>query len=49
MGRYGFIFFSEEIAQLEAFKATLKDPDEIAKVDAQIAELKAKQAEKQGE
>lgn len=49
MGRYGFIFFSEEIAQLEAFKKTLKDPAEIAKVDAEIAELYKKQSGKQGE
>lgn len=49
MGGWGMIFFSEKIAQLEAFKATLKDPAEIAKVDAEIAELKAKQAEKKGE
>ena len=49
MGQWGFLFFSEKIAQLEAFKATLKDPAEIAKVDAEIAELKAKEAEKQGE
>ena len=48
MGHFGIMFFSEEIAQLEAFKKTLKDPVEIAKVDAQIQELKAKQAEKQG-
>lgn len=45
MGKYGFIFFSEEIAQLEAFKRTLTDEVEIAEVDKQIAELKAKQAE----
>lgn len=49
MGDWGVFFFSERITQLEAFKATLKDPVEIAKVDAEIAELKAKQAEKQGE
>lgn len=48
MGEWGWIFFSEKISQLEAFKKTLKDPEEIAKVDAEIADLKAKQAEKQG-
>ena len=48
MGEWGWIFFSEKIAQLEAFKKTLKDPAEIAKVDAEIAELKAKQEQKQG-
>lgn len=45
MGKYGFFFFSEEIAQLEAFKQTLTDEVEIAEVDKQIAELKVKQAE----
>jgi hypothetical protein len=48
MGKWGTFFFSERITQLEAFKATLKDPSEIAKVDAEIAELKAKE-EKKGE
>ena len=41
----GLFFFSKEIAQLEAFKATLTDPAEIAEVDRQIAELRAKEAE----
>lgn len=49
MGDFGWFFFSEKIAQLEAFKKTLTDPAEIAKVDAEIAELKAKQKEKKGE
>lgn len=48
MGDFGWIFFSEKLAQLEAFKKTLKDPAEIEKVDAEIAELKAKQSGKQG-
>ena len=42
MGRYGLFFFSEEIAQLEAFKATLKDEAEIAKVDEAIRVLQEK-------
>lgn len=41
-----FIFLSKDIAQLEAYKATLKDPKKIAKVDARIAELKAKEEKK---
>lgn len=45
MGKYGFFFFSEEIAQLEAFKKTLTNADEIAEVDRQIEELRVKQAE----
>jgi hypothetical protein len=49
MGQWGFFLFSEKLAQLEAFKKTLTDPAEIAKVDAEIAELKAKQSGKQGE
>ena len=48
MGDFGFLFFSEKLAQLEAFKKTLTDPAEIAKVDAEIAELKAEQSGKQG-
>ena len=44
MSKWGFIFFSEEIAQLEAFKATLTNPDEIAEIDRQIAELREKAA-----
>lgn len=49
MGDWGFIFFSEKIAQLKAFRATLTDPAHIAEVDNEIAELEAKQAEKKGE
>lgn len=45
MGKWGILFFSEEIAQLEAFKKTLTSADEIAEVDKQIEELRAKQAE----
>lgn len=45
MGRWGIIFFSEEIAQLEAFKKTLTDPAEIAEVERKIAELREKEAE----
>jgi hypothetical protein len=41
MGNFGLFLFSEEIAQLEAFKKTLTDPTEIAEVDAKIAKLKA--------
>lgn len=40
MGMFGTFFFSEEIAQLEAFKATLSNPAEIAEVDKQIADLR---------
>lgn len=42
MGKWGVLFFSEEIAQLEAYKATLKNEADIAKVDEAIAVLKAK-------
>lgn len=49
MGNFGFFLFSEEITQLKEFRKTLRDPAEIAKVDAQIAELEAKKAEKKGE
>jgi hypothetical protein len=46
---WGLFLFSQEIAQLEAFKATLTDPAEIADVEKTIALLKAKEAEKKGE
>ena len=36
MGIFGIIFFSKEVAQLEAFKATLTDAEEIAKVEKAI-------------
>lgn len=49
MGMFGYIFFSKEIAQLEAFKKMLKDPDEIASVEKTIELLKKKEAEKKGE
>ncbi|MBR5273599.1 MAG: hypothetical protein IKU25_09475 [Clostridia bacterium] len=45
MGKWGFLFFSEKIAQLEAFKETLKDADEIAQVDETIALIKSKMDE----
>ena len=45
MGLWGAFFFSKEIAQLEAFRATLTDANEIAKVDEAIELLKAKGAE----
>jgi hypothetical protein len=49
MGMFGYIFFSEEITQLEAFKKTLKDPAEIADVEKTIELFKKKEAEKKGE
>lgn len=42
MGKFGIIFFGKTIAQLEAFKATLKDPKEIAEVDEAIRVLQEK-------
>ena len=49
MGEWGWFLFSEKIAQLKAFRATLTDPAQIADVDKEIAELEAKQAAKKGE
>ena len=45
MGLWGAFFFSKEIDQLEAFKKTLTDPAEIARVDEAIKLLKEKSAE----
>lgn len=42
MGWFGSLWMSEDIAQLEAFRKTLSDPEEIAKIDEKIATLKAK-------
>lgn len=39
MGKWGTFFFSEEIAQLKAFKKTLTREEEIADVDKQIEVL----------
>lgn len=50
MGKWGLFLFSEEIAQLEAFKKTLTDADEIADVERTIELLRKKEAEvKKGE
>lgn len=45
MGLFGTIFFSKEVAQLEAFKATLTDAEEIAKVEKAIEILKQADAD----
>lgn len=45
MGLFGTIFFSKEVAQLEAFKATLTDAAEIAKVERAIEILTKADAE----
>lgn len=45
MGIWGYLFFSQQIAQLEAFKKTLKCENEIADVEKTIALLKKKKAE----
>jgi hypothetical protein len=44
VGKFGAFFFSEEITQLEAFKATQSDPELIAKVDEAIEILKNKES-----
>ena len=46
MGDFGLWFFSEKITQLKEFRKTLTDPEEIAEVDAEIAELEAREAKK---
>ena len=42
MGWLGSLWLSEDITQLEDFKKTLSDPEEIAEIDEKIATLKAK-------
>lgn len=49
MGKWGLFLFSEKIAQLKAFRATLTDAKQIAEVDAEIAEIEAEKAEMKGE
>ena len=46
MGDFGLWFFSEKITQLKEFRKTLTDPAQIAEVDAEIAELEAREAKK---
>lgn len=46
MGWFGSLFFSKQITQLEDFKKTLSNPDEIAQVEKTIAILKEKEAKK---
>ena len=49
MGWLGSLWLSKDITQLEDFKKTLSDPEEIAKIDERIATLKAKaEAEAEG-
>ena len=48
MGDFGLWFFSEKITQLKEFRKTLTDPAQIAEVDAEIAELEAREAKKKG-
>ncbi len=45
MGRWGTLWMSETVAQLEDFKKTLKNEDEIAKIDEIIADIKKKEAQ----
>lgn len=45
MGRWGTLWMSETVAQLEDFKKTLKNEDEIAKIDEIIANIKKKEAQ----
>lgn len=46
MGNFGLFFFSDKITQLEEFKKTLTDPEEIAEVDKTIDLIRSKMAEK---
>lgn len=45
MGRWGTLWMSETITQLEDFKKTLKNKDEIAKIDEIIANIKKNEAQ----
>ncbi len=42
----GSLFMSKTVAQLEDFKKTLKNPDDIAAVEKTIAILKEKESKK---
>lgn len=43
MGLFGFLWFSEDVTQWKAYRATLKNPKAIAKADKKIAQLESKQ------
>lgn len=45
MGRWGTLWMSETVAQLGDFKKTLKNKDEIAKIDEIIANIKKNEAQ----
>lgn len=45
MGRWGTLWMSEAVTQLEDFKKTLKNEDEIAKIDEIIANIKKNEAQ----
>lgn len=49
MGWFGSLFMSKTIAQLESFKAMLKDEEEIKQVENTIALIKAKENGKENE
>lgn len=46
MGKLAFYFFSKEIAQLEAYRDTLKNESDRAEVQASIDRLKAEEAKR---
>lgn len=46
MGFWGTLWLSKTVAQLEDFKKTLKNPDDIAAVEKTIAILKEKESKK---
>lgn len=43
MGFWGTLWLSKTVAQLEDFKKTLKNPDEIAAVEKTIAVIKERE------
>lgn len=45
MGWFGSLFFSKQITQLEDFKKTLRNKEEIEQVEKTIAILKKKESE----
>lgn len=46
MGDWGILWFSMTLTQLQEFRKTVKDEEELKKIDARIEELKKEEENK---